>query len=97
MTRRFHLTRLFYRHTWLPWAKLVTTIARHTVVDLSIVFRTRPDEKAQERLPPEKLREILILAHFHKFPYAEIGGILGIPLRTVKSRLHTAVNRFAED
>lgn len=24
--RRFRLTRLFYRHTWLPWAKLVTSL-----------------------------------------------------------------------
>jgi RNA polymerase sigma-70 factor (ECF subfamily) len=46
---------------------------------------------------PEKLREILILAYFHKLPYAEIAGILGIPVGTVKSRLHIAVNRFAED
>ena len=46
---------------------------------------------------PTRLREILILAYFHKFSYAEIGGILGIPVGTVKSRLHTAVGRFAED
>jgi len=46
---------------------------------------------------PVKLREILILAYFHKFPYAEIAGILGIPVGTVKSRLHTAIGRFAED
>ncbi len=46
---------------------------------------------------PAKLREILILAYFHKFSYAEIGGMLRIPVGTVKSRLHTAVGRFAED
>jgi len=46
---------------------------------------------------PARLREILILAYFQKFPYAEIAGILGIPVGTVKSRLHTAVGRFAED
>jgi len=46
---------------------------------------------------PAKLREILILAYFHKFSYAEIAGILGIPVGTVKSRLHAAVSRFAED
>ena len=46
---------------------------------------------------PEKLREILILAYFQKFSYAEIAGILRIPVGTVKSRLHTAVGRFAED
>ncbi|MCU0914918.1 MAG: RNA polymerase sigma factor [Planctomycetes bacterium] len=46
---------------------------------------------------PSKLREILLLAYFHKFSYAEIAGILEIPVGTVKSRLHTAVGRFAED
>ncbi len=46
---------------------------------------------------PVKLREIIILAYFHKFSYAEIAGILHIPVGTVKSRLHTAVARFAED
>jgi RNA polymerase sigma-70 factor (ECF subfamily) len=46
---------------------------------------------------PARLREILLLGYFQKFSYAEIGGILGIPVGTVKSRLHTAVTRFAED
>jgi RNA polymerase sigma-70 factor (ECF subfamily) len=46
---------------------------------------------------PERLREILLLAYFQKFSYGEISGILGIPVGTVKSRLHTAVGRFAED
>ena len=46
---------------------------------------------------PAKLREILLLAYFQKFSYGELAGILGIPVGTVKSRLHTAVGRFAED
>lgn len=46
---------------------------------------------------PARLREVLLLAYFQKFSYAEISGILGIPVGTVKSRLHTAVGRFAED
>jgi RNA polymerase sigma-70 factor (ECF subfamily) len=46
---------------------------------------------------PAKLREIILLAYFHKFSYAEISKVLGIPVGTVKSRLHTAVGRFAED
>ena len=45
---------------------------------------------------PEHLREILLLAYFHQFPYKEIATILGIPLGTVKSRLHTAVGTFAD-
>lgn len=46
---------------------------------------------------PAKLREILLLAYFQKVSYPQISGILRIPVGTVKSRLHTAVRRFAED
>lgn len=46
---------------------------------------------------PENLREILILAYFNKFSYKQMADILGIPIGTVKSRLHTAVGRFAKD
>ncbi len=46
---------------------------------------------------PENLREILILAYFNKFSYKQMAEILGIPMGTVKSRLHTAVGRFARD
>jgi RNA polymerase sigma-70 factor (ECF subfamily) len=44
---------------------------------------------------PEHLREILLLAYFQRFGYAEIAEILEIPLGTVKSRLHSAVGTFA--
>ena len=47
-------------------------------------------------LMPYKLCEVLILAYYHRFPYKEIGQILGIPLGTVKSRLHAAVAHFSE-
>ncbi len=46
---------------------------------------------------PEGLREILILAYFNKFSYKQMADALGIPIGTVKSRLHTAVARFARD
>jgi RNA polymerase sigma-70 factor (ECF subfamily) len=46
---------------------------------------------------PENLREILILAYFNKFSYKQMADILSIPIGTVKSRLHTAVGRFAKD
>lgn len=45
---------------------------------------------------PESLSDVLILAYYHRFPYKEIGEIVGIPLGTVKSRLHTAVVCFGE-
>ncbi|MHC4575390.1 MAG: RNA polymerase sigma factor [Planctomycetota bacterium] len=46
---------------------------------------------------PDNLREILILAYFNKFSYKQMAEILSIPIGTVKSRLHTAVGRFAKD
>lgn len=45
---------------------------------------------------PEHLREILLLAYFHKLPYKDIADMLGIPLGTVKSRLHASVGTFAQ-
>ncbi len=44
---------------------------------------------------PDHLREILLLAYFEQIPYKEIAAELGIPLGTVKSRLHAAVGSFA--
>ena len=46
---------------------------------------------------PDNLREILILAYFNKFSYKQMASILSIPIGTVKSRLHTAVARFARE
>ncbi|MFO0837286.1 MAG: sigma-70 family RNA polymerase sigma factor [Phycisphaerae bacterium] len=44
---------------------------------------------------PEHLRAILILGYYQQLPYADIAEILDIPVGTVKSRLHAAVNHFA--
>ena len=46
---------------------------------------------------PDNLREILNLAYFQRFSYKQMAEILGIPIGTVKSRLHTAVGRFAKE
>lgn len=46
---------------------------------------------------PQQAREILVLAYFNKFSYKQMAKILSIPIGTVKSRLHTAVNRFAKE
>jgi RNA polymerase sigma-70 factor, ECF subfamily len=48
-----------------------------------------------ESMPPQ-LSEVLILGYYHRFPYKEIAEIVGIPLGTVKSRLHAAVLAFGE-
>lgn len=46
---------------------------------------------------PEALREILTMAYFSRFSYKQMAEMLSIPIGTVKSRLHTAVARFAKD
>lgn len=45
---------------------------------------------------PFLLREILLLAYFQRLSYQDIADSLGIPLGTVKSRLHSAVANFAQ-
>ncbi|MFP4054802.1 MAG: RNA polymerase sigma factor [Phycisphaerae bacterium] len=45
---------------------------------------------------PENIRTVLVLCYFHELPYKKAAEILGIPLGTVKSRLHAAVKHFAQ-
>ncbi len=52
-------------------------------------------QRALDELPL-MLREILLLAYFQRISYAQIADELGIPLGTVKSRLHAAVAAFAK-
>ncbi len=45
---------------------------------------------------PENLRQVVLLAYFHEFKYQEISEVLEIPLGTVKSRLHAALEKFQQ-
>lgn len=45
---------------------------------------------------PEHLRATVVLNYYQGMKYKEIAGILGIPVGTVKSRLHAAINRLGE-
>jgi RNA polymerase sigma-70 factor (ECF subfamily) len=56
--------------------------------------RDRLVQACVDSLPPH-LREILLLAYFQRMSYANIAEGLGVPLGTVKSRLHAAVAAFA--
>ena len=49
--------------------------------------------KALMRLKPDD-RAVVVLRHFVFFSYQEIAGVLGIPVKTVKSRLFTARERL---
>jgi RNA polymerase sigma-70 factor (ECF subfamily) len=78
-----------------------------TFVDLLQIDIPAPDEgvlgeerdamvqRALDRLS-DPLKEILLLAYFQRLTYAQIADELGIPLGTVKSRLHAAVASFAK-
>ena len=46
-------------------------------------------QRALARLPPA-MREVLLLVAVEEYTYAEVAGILGIPIGTVMSRLHRA-------
>lgn len=76
-------------------------------IDLMEVDIPAPDEAMQRRETsvkvqgildalPYSLREILLLAYFQRLSYVQIADELGIPLGTVKSRLHSAVATFAK-
>ncbi len=45
---------------------------------------------------PDFLRQVVILAYYQELKYKEIAEILGIPVGTVKSRLHAALIKLQE-
>lgn len=45
---------------------------------------------------PDFLRQVLLLAYYQGLKYREIADILGIPVGTVKSRLHAALVKLGE-
>jgi RNA polymerase sigma-70 factor (ECF subfamily) len=52
-------------------------------------FRSIVDQRVQQALLdlPDEFREVIVLSDVEGLPYAEISGIAGIPIGTVKSRL----------
>ena len=46
---------------------------------------------------PELLRQVVVLAYFQGLKYKDIADVLGIPVGTVKSRLHAATTKLTED
>jgi RNA polymerase sigma-70 factor (ECF subfamily) len=45
---------------------------------------------------PDFLRQVLVLAYYQGLKYREIADVLGIPVGTVKSRLHAALVKLQE-
>lgn len=63
--------------------------------NLSAQERKERVRASVDRLP-DFLREVVILAYYQGLKYREIAEILDIPVGTVKSRLHAALNKLQE-
>ena len=46
---------------------------------------------------PDLLRQVVVLTYFQGLKYQDAAGILGVPLGTVKSRLHAALAKLTEN
>lgn len=62
---------------------------------LELEEQKRIIERTIEQMPGH-LREALVLAYYHRFPYKDMAAVLEIPVGTVKSRLHSAVAHFGK-
>ncbi|XAM01334.1 sigma-70 family RNA polymerase sigma factor [Phycisphaeraceae bacterium D3-23] len=97
------------RQRAVPLSALIdaTSESGSSFIDLLEAEIPLPDERADDAEigeliravvdeMPDHLKEVLLLAYFNHFAYKEIADMLGIPLGTVKSRLHAAVGTFAQ-
>ena len=77
---------------------VLNTLASYDVTPLDELNKTETAAKVRQIIAnmPENLREILILAYFDQFSYKHMADMLGIPIGTVKSRLHTAIVYFTK-
>jgi RNA polymerase sigma-70 factor (ECF subfamily) len=77
---------------------VLNTLASYDVTPLDELNQAETTAKVREIIAnmPDNLREILILAYFDQFSYKHMADMLGIPIGTVKSRLHTAVVFFTK-
>jgi RNA polymerase sigma-70 factor (ECF subfamily) len=83
----------------MSFDEMLNALGSDTTVPYDEVERSETAARVGEVIAnmPENLREILILAYFNRFSYKQMADVLSIPIGTVKSRLHTAVARFAKD
>jgi RNA polymerase sigma-70 factor (ECF subfamily) len=78
-----------------PSAPLAADLHGAGGAEEALASRERSDcvQAALLRLGAED-RELIVLRHFAELSYAEIGETLGVPEKTVKSRLHEARQRL---
>jgi RNA polymerase sigma-70 factor (ECF subfamily) len=79
-------------------SSLVETLESDCPDPLEVAREKERREKIRasvDRLP-DFLRQVLVLAYYQGLKYREIADILGIPVGTVKSRLHAALVKLQE-
>ena len=81
------------QRTWEPLSDDVLGVARPTDT-LEDVERQRAVHRAVMSLSAD-YREVIALRHFADMSYEDIATMLGIPAKTVKSRLYSARQRLA--
>lgn len=73
---------------WSPSLRVLDTDAGGGDPELGVADRDQL-ERGFRRLPPEK-RAVLVLQHYLDLTLPQIAGVLGVPIGTVRSRLHYA-------
>ena len=58
---------------------------------------TRERVRAAVGRLPDLLRQVVVLAYFQGLKYKDVADVLGVPVGTVKSRLHAAVAKLTEE
>jgi RNA polymerase sigma-70 factor, ECF subfamily len=81
-----------------PNEPLVETIEAPASGGLDIVAASETHDRIQAALMAltREYREVVVLRHFADLSYEEIGEALGVPDKTVKSRLFSARKRLAD-
>ncbi len=81
---------------WRPQFRDVLAIeADHPLQQMDFTEQRRAVRMIVEQMP-RIWYEVLVLFYYHRFPYLQIAEVVGIPLGTVKSRLHAAVAYFGK-
>jgi RNA polymerase sigma-70 factor (ECF subfamily) len=66
-------------------------------LDQSLEGESREQVRAYVDKLPEFLRQVVVLVYYQGLKYREVADIIGVPVGTVKSRLHTALLKLQEN
>lgn len=78
------------------WRKIIPFLIPQSFEDVSLMSTDRITIKEAIMKLPESQRAVVILSYYHDMPHAEISDIIGIPIGTVKSRLHHSLKTLRQ-